>query len=167
MKKTILLEKIDIFSVLSSLISSQLDADRLDYLVRDAYNCGVSFGKIDIQRIISALSLTVYDNQYYVCVPEKYIGDIEDYLLARYHMQSVVYYHDMKVQMEQIIQKIFSRAQKLHEENKLPNCPPALDTLFSSHNLQVEDYIRIDDSTFWCAFQSWSESPDVELSDYA
>lgn len=92
MKKTILLEKIDIFSVLSSLISSQLDADRLDYLVRDAYNCGVSFGKIDIQRIISALSLTVYDNQYYVCVPEKYIGDIEDYLLARYHMQSVVYY---------------------------------------------------------------------------
>lgn len=123
-------------------------------------------GKIDIQRIISALSLTVYDNQYYVCVPEKYIGDIEDYLLARYHMQSVVYYHDMKVQMEQIIQKIFSRAQKLHEENKLPNCPPALDTLFSSHNLQVEDYIRIDDSTFWCAFQSWSESPDVELSDY-
>ncbi len=87
-------------------------------------------------------------------------------MLARYHMQSVVYYHDMKVQMEQIIQKIFSRAQKLHEENKLPNCPPALDTLFSSHNLQVEDYIRIDDSTFWCAFQSWSESPDVELSDY-
>ena len=82
------------------------------------------------------------------------------------YMQSVVYYHDMKVQMEQIIQKIFSRAQKLHEENKLPNCPPALDTLFSSHNLQVEDYIRIDDSTFWCAFQSWSESPDVELSDY-
>ena len=161
-----IIEKIDIFSVLSSLISSQLDADRLDYLVRDAYNCGVSFGKIDIQRIISALSLTVYDNQYYVCVPEKYIGDIEDYLLARYHMQSVVYYHDMKVQMEQIIQKIFSRAQKLHEENKLPNCPPALDTLFSSHNLQVEDYIRIDDSTFWCAFQSWSESPDVELSDY-
>lgn len=58
-------------------------------------------------------------------------------------MQSVVYYHDMKVQMEQIIQKIFSRAQKLHEENKLPNCPPALDTLFSSHNLQVEDYIRM------------------------
>lgn len=114
-----IIEKIDIFSVLSSLISSQLDADRLDYLVRDAYNCGVSFGKIDIQRIISALSLTVYDNQYYVCVPEKYIGDIEDYLLARYHMQSVVYYHDMKVQMEQIIQKIFSRAQKLHEENKL------------------------------------------------
>ena len=73
-----IIEKIDIFSVLSSLISSQLDADRLDYLVRDAYNCGVSFGKIDIQRIISALSLTVYDNQYYVCVPEKYIGDIED-----------------------------------------------------------------------------------------
>ena len=55
-----IIEKIDIFSVLSSLISSQLDADRLDYLVRDAYNCGVSFGKIDIQRIISALSLTVY-----------------------------------------------------------------------------------------------------------
>ena len=93
-------------------------------------------------------------------------GILKHYLLARYHMQSVVYYHDMKVQMEQIIQKIFSRAQKLHEENKLPNCPPALDTLFSSHNLQVEDYIRIDDSTFWCAFQSWSESPDVELSDY-
>lgn len=160
------INNIDLFSVLSSLISSQLDADRLDYLVRDAYSCGVSFGKIDIQRIISALSLTVYDNQYYVCVPEKYLDDIEAYLMARYHMQSVVYYHDMKVQMEEIIHKIFSRAQKLYEEKRLLFCPPALDTLFSSERLQVKDYIRVDDSTFWCAFQSWSDSDDAELSDY-
>lgn len=161
-----IIQTIDLFSVLSSLISSQLDADRLDYLVRDAYNCGVSFGKVDIQRIISAFSLTVYDNQYYVCVPEKYLDDIEAYLLARYHMQSVVYYHDLKVQMEQIIQKIFARAQTLYGEKKLPDGPPALDTLFSSKDLQVEDYIRVDDSTFWCAFQSWSHSSDIELADY-
>lgn len=163
-----IIQKVDLFSILSSLVSSQLDADRLDYLIRDAYNCGVSFGTIDIQRIITALSITVYDNQYYVCVPEKYINDIEAYLLARYHMQSVVYYHDMKVQMEQIICKIFSRAQKLYEEKKSLFCPPALDTLFSSTELQVKDYIRIDDSTFWCAFQAWSDSEnsDVELADY-
>ncbi|MEG1760790.1 MAG: HD domain-containing protein [Hydrogenoanaerobacterium sp.] len=154
------LEKIDLFSVLSSLISSQLDADRLDYLVRDAFHTGVPFGRIDISRIITALSITVYQNKYYVCVPEKFIDDIEAYLLARYHMQSAVYFHNLKVQMEQIIHQIFRRAYELFQKNKLMYCPQAIKTYFSEDEVTVKDYIRLDDSTFWCAFQDWADLPD-------
>ena len=160
------IEHIDLFSVLSSLVSSQLDADRLDYLLRDSYHCGVSFGKIDISRIITALSLTVYDNQYYVCVPEKYLDDIENYLLARYHMHSTIYFHDMKVQMEQVLHKIFQRAKELHQAGDLPPYPPALEALFSDRPLQVEDYIKLDDAAFWSAFQTWSSGGDPHLADY-
>lgn len=155
---------IDLFTVLSSLISSQLDADRLDYLVRDAYGCGVSFGKIDISRIISSFSITVHNNNYVVCIPEKYLDDIETYLFARYHMQSVVYYHDMKVQMEQVIVKIFRRAQALYQEHKLTHYPSNLEKLFENTDIQIEDYIKVDDTTLWCAFQEWEDSSDPILS---
>lgn len=158
------IEKVDLSSVLSSLISSQLDADRIDYLVRDSFHAGVTFGKIDISRIISSLAVTVYQDKYYVCIPEKYMEDIESYLLARYHMQKVVYYHEFKVQMEQIIKKIFRKAYDLNKKNELDFCPSAIKKVFSSEELSVQDYIDLDDSTFICAFQEWSKSKDKTLS---
>ncbi len=159
------LKSIDLFSILSSLISSQLDADRLDYLVRDSISSGIAFGNIDILLIISALQITVYKNKYYVCVPEKYLQDIEAYLLARYHMQKVVYYHDFKIQMEQIIKLIFKKAYTLFQENKLEFCPSAIEKLFSSQDISVLDYVRLDDSTFICAFQEWVYSSNYELAE--
>lgn len=157
------LERIDLFSVLSSLISSQLDADRLDYLLRDSIHCGVNFGKIDIERIISSMQITVYKNKYFVCIPEKFLQDIESYLLARYQMQKVVYYHDFKIQIEQLIKQIFSRAYSLYNTGKLNFCPHAITKLFTN-NLTVKDYITLDDSTFICSFQEWSLCDDKILS---
>ena len=164
-EKSFELQEINLFSILSSLISSQLDADRLDYLLRDSRHTGVKFGKIDIFRIISSLQITVYDNKYYVCIPEKFLPDIEAYIHARYQMQKVVYYHDFKIQMEQLIGIILRRALKLFEENNLEFCPTTIKNLFSDSNLTVRDYIRLDDSSFICAFQEWSLCNDPILSE--
>lgn len=157
------LKNLDLFSILSSLISSQLDADRLDYLLRDSIHTGVTFGKIDISRIISSLQITVYDNKYFVCIPEKFLQDIEAYLLARYQMQKVVYYHDFKIQMEQLIKLIFNKAYNLFQTNSLEFCPSAINKLFSASDLSVKDYVRLDDSTFNFAFQEWALSSDLIL----
>ncbi len=158
------LESIDLFSVLSSLISSQLDADRLDYLLRDSSCAGVTFGKIDISRIIASLQITVYNNKYYVCVAEKFIQDIEAYLLARYQMQKAVYYHDFKIQMEIVIKLILKRVFELYIEKKLDFCPTSIKKLLSE-DLSVSDYVFLDDSTFVSAFQEWSFSDDPVLSE--
>ena len=158
------IEKVDLSSVLSSLISSQLDADRMDYLLRDSFHAGVTYGKIDISRIISSLGVTVYQDKYYVCISERYMQDIETYLLARYHMQIAVYYHEFKVQMEQIIKQIFRRAFDLNQRNELDFCPSSIRNVFLMENLSVEDYIDLDDSTFVCAFSEWTKSKDEVLS---
>lgn len=159
------IESIELFPILSSLISGQLDADRMDYLLRDSMHCGVPFGKIDIQRIISALQITVYNGKYYVCVPEKYIQDIEAYILARYQMQKVVYYHDFKIEMEQLISKIFSRAHELNRNNMLENVPTAIQNLFSAEEMQLSDYYILDDAVFVYAFSEWVHSKDKVLSE--
>lgn len=161
-KEDYVLEKIDLFNVLSSLISSQLDADRMDYLLRDSLHCGVTFGKIDIQRIISSLEITVQNNKYYVCVPEKYVQDIENYVLARYQMQKVVYYHEFKIQMEQIIKKILNRAYELFGTQELSQCPDLISKLFMCE-INVADYVQMDDSLFEYAFSIWKNEKDEIL----
>lgn len=161
-KEDYVLEKIDLFNVLSSLISSQLDADRMDYLLRDSMHCGVAFGKIDIQRIISSLEITVQDNKYYVCVPEKYVQDIENYVLARYQMQRVVYYHEFKIQMEQMIKKILNRAYELNKKEELKECPGLIKKLFMGQ-MDVFEYVQMDDSLFEYAFSIWKNEEDEIL----
>lgn len=159
------MDKIDLFSVLSSLVSGQLDADRMDYLLRDSMHTGVSFGNIDISRIISALRITVSKDKFYVCVPEKYLADIEQYLLARYQMHKGVYFHDFKVEMENVIRKTFKRAYELYLSNKLEFIPRNLKKIFKCEDLTIKEYIGLDDSTLLAAFQEWRYSKDSILSD--
>jgi uncharacterized protein len=76
-------------SYLGKLISGDIDADRLDYLVRDAYYTGASHGSIGIHRLIKMLKIK--DGQ--VCIMEKGIRSVEEMLVARMQMYSAVYWH--------------------------------------------------------------------------
>lgn len=71
------------------MVSSQLDADRMDYLLRDSYFAGVTYGEFDRSRILR--TLRIKDDR----IVFKYSGvqAIEDYILARYHMYYQVYFH--------------------------------------------------------------------------
>lgn len=159
------MDKIDLFSVLSSLVSGQLDADRMDYLLRDSMHTGVSFGNIDISRIINALRITVNKDKFFVCIPEKYLADIEQYLLARYQMHKGVYFHDFKVEMENVIRKTFKRAYELYHSNDLEFIPRNLKKIFECADLNIKEYVGLDDATLMAAFQEWRYSKDNILSD--
>lgn len=156
------LQHLDLSSILSSLISSQLDADRIDYLLRDSFFCGVKFGNIDIQRIINSLQLTVMNNDYFVCIPEKFVPDIEAYVLARYQMSKIVYYHDLKICFEDLIVKILSRAKDLYKNRKLSEIPLFFKHFFDN-SLSVNDYIELDDYSLTSQFQIWKNVNDEEL----
>lgn len=75
--------------LLEEMISSQLDCDRMDYLLRDAYMTGTTYGNFDLERILRVLR--VQDG--HLCVKRSGTHAVEDYIMARYQMYWQVYLH--------------------------------------------------------------------------
>jgi len=130
---------------LHELVSSQLDMDRLDYLIRDSYFTGVAEGVIGYDRIIKMLN--VVDGQ--LVVEEKGIYSIEKFLVSRRVMYWQVYLHKTVLSAEQMLIAILKRAKKLIFENvKVSASIPLqklLKTDFSliSKELIITDYLDI------------------------
>jgi uncharacterized protein len=82
-------------SPLQGLISGSIDLDKLDYLRRDAFMCGVSYGEIDVDRLINALTLLrdPVTGGPTVGMVEKGLSALESLLFARYQMYRNVYWH--------------------------------------------------------------------------
>ena len=77
---------------LNSLIDSQLDVDKFDYLLRDSYFAGVKYGIFDLDRLLD--SLFVVDNDLVVLIKGYYAAEL--LIIARYHMFEQLYYHHTK-----------------------------------------------------------------------
>ncbi len=107
-KDYFLVEGIDYFPLLHQLISSEMDCDRMDYLLRDSYFCGVSYGHHDLDWIIDNLICTQMDNKAYLGISERAVSTFDDFLLCRYHMFLMVYFHYRSVCLEQMLYKYFS-----------------------------------------------------------
>ena len=82
-----------IHAVARSLISSDIDADRMDYLLRDSHFAGVVYGEVDIPWLISNLGTVEKNGTYIMSISEAGIHALEHYLFARYHMYVQVYMH--------------------------------------------------------------------------
>jgi uncharacterized protein len=98
---------INYFPVLHQLISSELDCDRMDYLLRDSYFCGVSYGNYDLDWILDNLQLCEQDKTVYLGITERAVVTFDDFLLSRYHMFLMVYFHYRPVCLEQLLYKYF------------------------------------------------------------
>lgn len=101
--------------IVVNLVSSPLDADRMDYLLRDAYYTGVNYGTIDIDRILRMLR--PYNGR--IVVKESGMHAIEDYLMSRYQMYWQVYFHPVTRSSEIILRQIFRRAKELFQEGTI------------------------------------------------
>lgn len=93
--------------ILSQLISSELDCDRMDYLERDSYFCGTNYGKIDFQWLISQMLPFAESTEkcVYLAVSKRALYTIDDFLLARHHMYLMVYYHHKSVIFEEFLNR--------------------------------------------------------------
>ena len=89
----------------SLIISSDLDVDRIDYLMRDAHATGVSYGSIDVERLVR--TITSDEDENHIAVEEKGRQALENFLMARYHMYQTVYYHKTVVCFDLILQRIY------------------------------------------------------------
>jgi hypothetical protein len=78
---------------LAGLISGSIDLDKIDYLRRDAIQCGVPYGEIDVDRLLHCLTLTEWEGRPEVGIVEKGIAALESLLFAKYQMYRNVYWH--------------------------------------------------------------------------
>lgn len=95
------------FPMLHQLISSEMDCDRMDYLLRDSYFCGVSYGSFDLDWIITNLIPCSINGSVYLGISEKAVSTFDDFLLSRFHMFTMVYFHYRSVCMEQMLYRYF------------------------------------------------------------
>jgi HD superfamily phosphohydrolase len=80
-------------SPLQGLISGSLDLDKIDYLSRDAFMCGVPYGTVDVERLLASLTLVDAGERSEVGVHEKGVSALESLLFAKYQMYRNVYWH--------------------------------------------------------------------------
>ncbi|MFC5711576.1 HD domain-containing protein [Thalassorhabdus alkalitolerans] len=144
-----------------SMISSQIDADRMDYLQRDAFYTGVSYGHFDMERILRVMRPT--EDQAVV----KYTGmhAVEDYIMSRYQMYWQVYFHPVTRSAEVILSKILRRVRVLYDKGYSFKQEPAHFKGFFNESLTLEEYLRLDESVVLFYFQAWQDEEDAILKD--
>lgn len=92
------------------LISSQIDADRMDYLQRDAYFTGVTYGKFDLSRILRVIR--PYKDG--IAFQHQGMHAVEDYVVRRYQMYMQIYFHPVSRGMEVTLDRLLTRAKFLY-----------------------------------------------------
>lgn len=152
-------------NIFHSLISSQLDADRLDYIRRDSQAIGLSYGLIDIDRLISGFRIGILDDgKAVVCVAEDNLADVEGYLYARYQMYRNVYLKPFKMLTEELLRKIIHYVYELYDDDKLKisDLPKGFKAALQKAVMSNEDFISLDDYVILGAIKSWAKLKDPE-----
>ena len=151
------------------LLSSQLDVDRMDYLCRDSFFCGVQEGRVASERLLKMLHVV---NDHLV-VEQKGIYSVEKFLVARRLMYWQVYLHKTSVAAEQLLIKILRRAKELAQGGKELFCSPALHYFLYNHitsddmtagSEALRQYALLDDSDVLSAIKTWMNSDDKVLA---
>lgn len=151
------------------LISSQLDVDRMDYLLRDTYYTGTKYGAFDLDRVLRTLR-PVDDG---IAVDFNGFHAVEDYVISRYQMYLQVYFHPVSRGMEVILEHLLERAKTLYQEAlqrddaDLSFAGPFLAPLFAGEQLTLQAYLALDDNVFLTYINLWQHHPDPILSDLA
>ncbi|OUS70958.1 hypothetical protein B1748_27565 [Paenibacillus sp. MY03] len=147
--------------IVVSLISSQMDADRMDYLLRDAYFTGVNYGTFDLERILRVLR--PYKGK--IVVKDSGMHAVEHYLMSRYQMYWQIYFHPVTRSSEIILRQIFRRAQQLNAEGYQFGWMTRSIKQLLDNTLELKDYLKLDEALAQTAFSEWEQEADPLLSD--
>lgn len=148
------------YPIVVDLIAGALDADRMDYLLRDAYFTGVNYGAFDIDRILRLLR--PYKER--IVVKDSGMHAVEHYLLARYEMYCQVYFHPVTRSSEMLLRHIFMRARELYLQGySFRFFLSPLEALFTD-TMTVEGYLQMDEAFMQTIFMQWVREKDERLA---
>lgn len=146
-----------------SMISSQIDADRMDYLQRDSFYTGVSYGNFDMERILRVMRPSKDE----VLIKESGMHAVEDYLMSRYQMYWQVYFHPVSRGGEVMLNLVMQRAKALYKSEYSFKQQPTYFIPFFNEDVTVHDYLRLDEMVVNFYLQEWVHEEDEILSDLA
>src|SRR5882724_13221221 len=133
-------------AALAQLVSSQLDVDRMDYLLRDSLMTGAKYGIYDLEWIINALAIDEENDRIYVAARGLYA--VEEYLQARYYMFRQVYFHRSLRSAETVLRSSLRRALALVEKGAPVWCAPgtSFEKILQRQMLTITEHLEMDDS---------------------
>lgn len=147
--------------ILIQMVSSQLDADRMDYLLRDSYMSGTTYGHFDMSRILR--TMRIRDGK--IVYKESGVQAIENYILARYHMYWQVYYHPTARSYEHLLQSVFQRVKDLYYDGYVFQTHLHYLIPMLEHRFQVSDFVDLDEAVILYYFKEFTREKDFILSD--
>ena len=123
---------VDYGPLLRQLVSSELDADRMDYLRRDSFFCGVAYGQFDLEWLVQNVVPVRVGAAVHLGLHARAIFSFEDFLLSRHHMFLTVYHHHTPVCFGEMLERYFTEAP---DEYRISS--------------DVEAYAQDDDAVLW------------------
>ena len=141
--------------ILNQIVSGQLDADRMDYLLRDSYFTATSYGQFDLERILRTMRVRKTNEGRKVIVV-KYTGihSVEDYIMARYQMYWQVYYHPVARSYEAVFIQLFNRLKDIFKVDKdYFEDMKVLIPFLEKSEVSVDGYFKLDENSllYCCA----------------
>lgn len=148
------------------LLSSQLDVDRMEYLLRDSLCTGVTYGYFDVNWLIHSLRLIEGQGDWELAIDwRKGLHAAEGYVLARYYMYQQVYHHKTARAADVMVRKILQRASELLRAGRdIPTTPSLKKLLTDPKTLTLEDHLQLDDIVLLWALRQWQSVQDPVLS---
>lgn len=149
---------------LGQLVSSQLDVDRMDYLLRDSLMTGAKYGIYDLEWIINALAVDGRERLY---VAARGLYAVEEYLQARYYMFRQVYFHRTLRSAEAVLKSALRRALELLAAGREVWSAPrtAFERMLRREPLTLADHLEMDDSDVLFHAKQWQHADDEILRD--
>ena len=150
---------------LAQLVSSQLDVDRMDYLLRDSLMTGAKYGIYDLEWIIKTLEIDAENDRLYVSA--RGLFAVEDYLQARYYMFRQVYFHRTLRSAEVVLRSLLRRALEIYQSGEAVWHAPgtAFEKILRREKLNLYQHLEIDDTDVFFHIKQWQHSDDRILSD--
>jgi HD superfamily phosphohydrolase len=147
--------------LLKDIISSQLDADRMDYLLRDDHMTGAGYGRYDLGWLLT--SLCVHEDR--LAISGKGVSAAEGFLQARFHMYRNVYFHKVVRSAEGMLKLALQRASRLAVQERLswPGREHVVCRALMGMEMPLGQFVELDDVSLLQAFKAWVNGDDVVL----
>ena len=155
--------------ILNQIVSGQLDADRMDYLLRDSYFTATSYGQFDLERILRTMRVRkIDDDKKQLVVKYTGIHSVEDYIMARYQMYWQVYYHPVARSYEAVFIQLFNRLKDIFKDNKdYFEDMKVLIPFLEKAEVSEEEYFRLDENSLLYCCALIQDKGDVIAADLA
>lgn len=151
-----------------TLLSSELDVDRLDYLRRDSYFTGSGYGHFDWYRILNSFAFHVTDEGFKILVwPDGAKFAIEEYIFSRYYMYNNVYQHKTTRGFEKLAHAAWKRATDIRDSGGDAYLAEEIAEFLESDQPTAKHYLAMEDATLVYQMQVWTRHPDRALNDLA